>query len=134
MSKKTEYKLRNEQFLEAKKQEEGVQQLPNGILYEVLKSGNTAGRRPDARSVVCVHYTGSLINGHVFDSTRNDGVPAAFHLNEVIEGWQIALSQMRVGDSWRIYLPANMAYGSRTVDDIPGNSTLIFEVELRSIA
>ena len=70
----------------------------------------------------------------LFDDSRRDGIPAAFRLFEVIEGWQIALSQMRPGDRWTIYLPANMAYGSRTDGDIPGNSTLIFDVELLSIA
>lgn len=134
MSKKSEYKQKNEAYLIAKKQEEEVKELAKGILYEIQKSGNTQGRRPDLRSVVCVHYTGRLINGRVFDDSRRDGIPAAFRLFEVIEGWQIALSQMRPGDRWTIYLPANMAYGSRTDGDIPGNSTLIFDVELLSIA
>ncbi|MDD7079347.1 MAG: FKBP-type peptidyl-prolyl cis-trans isomerase [Prevotella sp.] len=134
MSKKSEYKQKNEAYLIAKKQEEEVKELAKGILYEIQKSGNTQGRRPDLRSVVCVHSTGRLINGRVFDDSRRDGIPAAFRLFEVIEGWQIALSQMRPGDRWTIYLPANMAYGSRTDGDIPGNSTLIFDVELLSIA
>lgn len=134
MSKKSEYKERNEAFLAAKKQEEGINELPKGILYEVKKSGNPQGRRPDLRSVVCVHYTGRLINGRVFDDSRREGIPAAFRLYEVIDGWQIALSQMRPGDRWIIYIPAPLAYGSRTDGDIPGNSTLIFDVELLSIA
>ena len=133
MSKKSEYKAKNEAYLAAKSQEEGVKTLTKGILYEVIKSGNPQGRRPDRNSVVCVHYTGQLINGHTFDTTRNEGIPAAFHLYEVIEGWQIALSQMRPGDRWKIYLPADTAYGSRTDGDIPGNSTLIFDVELKNI-
>ena len=104
------------------------------MLYEVQKSGNPQGRRPDLRSVVCVHYTGRLINGRVFDDSRREGIPAAFRLFEVIDGWQIALSQMRPGDRWTIYIPATLAYGSRTDGDIPGNSTLILDVELLSIA
>ena len=119
MSKKSEYKVRNEAFLAEKRTEEGIMELPKGILYKVEKSGNPQGRRPDLRSVVCVHYTGR---------------PAAFRLYEVIDGWQIALSQMRPGDRWTLYIPAAMAYGSRTDGDIPGNSTLIFDVELISIA
>ena len=125
MSKKSEYKLKNEAFLADKKTQEGVNELPKGVLYEVVKSGNPQGRRPDLRSVVCVHYTGRLINGRVFDDSRSD---------EVIDGWQIALSQMRPGDRWTIYIPAALAYGSRSDGDIPGNSTLIFDVELISIA
>ena len=102
-----------------------------------LKIVDTAvgdGAEVKAGDKVRVHYTGRLINGRVFDDSRRDGIPAAFRLFEVIEGWQIALSQMRPGDRWTIYLPANMAYGSRTDGDIPGNSTLIFDVELLSIA
>lgn len=95
MSKKSEYKQKNEAFLAAKRQEEGVKELAKGVLYEVQKSGNPQGRRPDLRSVVCVHYTGRLINGRVFDDSRREGIPAAFRLFEVIDGWQIALSQMR---------------------------------------
>lgn len=134
MSKKTDYKLKNEAFLVDKKQQEGVHELPKGVLYEIQKSGNPQGRRPDLRSVVCVHYTGRLINRRVFDDSRRDGIPAAFRLYEVIDGWQIALSQMRPGDRWTIYIPSQLAYGSRTDGDIPGNSTLIFDVELISIA
>lgn len=134
MSKKTDYKLKNEAFLVDKKQQEGVHELPKGVLYEIQKSGNPQGRRPDLRSVVCVHYTGRLINGRVFDDSRRDGIPVAFRLYEVIDGWQIALSQMRPGDRWTIYIPSQLAYGSRTDGDIPGNSTLIFDVELISIA
>lgn len=134
MSKKTDYKLKNEAFLVDKKQQEGVHELPKGVLYEIQKSGNPQGRRPDLRSVVCVHYTGRLINGRVFDDSRRDDIPAAFRLYEVIDGWQIALSQMRPGDRWTIYIPSQLAYGSRTDGDIPGNSTLIFDVELISIA
>lgn len=134
MSKKTDYKLKNEAFLVDKKQQEGVYELPKGVLYEIQKSGNPQGRRPDLRSVVCVHYTGRLINGRVFDDSRRDGIPAVFRLYEVIDGWQIALSQMRPGDRWTIYIPSQLAYGSRTDGDIPGNSTLIFDVELISIA
>lgn len=134
MSKKTDYKLKNEAFLVDKKQQEDVHELPKGVLYEIQKSGNPQRRRPDLRSVVCVHYTGRLINGRVFDDSRRDGIPAAFRLYEVIDGWQIALSQMRPGDRWTIYIPSQLAYGSRTDGDIPGNSTLIFDVELISIA
>lgn len=134
MSKKTEYKQRNIAFLENLKQQEGILELPKGILYKVIESGDPNGAQPNLRSVVSVHYTGKLINGHVFDDTRRDQCPAAFRLYEVIDGWQIALSRMHKGDRWEIYIPANMGYGSMSMDDIPGNSTLIFDVQLMSIA
>lgn len=134
MSKKSEYKLKNEQFLQALSQEEGIGKLPKGILYKVNKEGDPNRKHPGPRSIVCVHYKGSLINGKVFDQTDRKQCPAAFRLYEVINGWQIALSCMRPGDCWTIYIPAEMGYGPRSIDGIPGNSTLIFEVELMSIA
>lgn len=134
MSKKSEYKLKNEAFLEQAAQEEGVMKLPKGLLYKVLQSGDANGNTPKLNSIVCVHYTGKLINGRTFDNTRNEQCPAAFRLNEVITGWQIALSRMRPGDRWLIYIPASMGYGSRSEGYIPGNSTLLFDVELLSIA
>lgn len=134
MSKKSEYKLKNEQFLQDMSREEGIEKLPKGILYRVIKAGDPDGNHPSPRSIVCVHYKGSLINGKVFDQTDREQCPVVFRLFEVIDGWQIALSRMRPGDRWMIYIPAEMGYGSRTVDGIPGNSTLIFEVELMSIA
>lgn len=134
MSKKSDYKLRNQSYLEELSREEGIVKLPKGILCRVLQSGPADGRQPNVRSVVCVHYTGRLINGRVFDDTRRDGVPAAFRLMEVITGWQIALSRMHVGDRWEIIIPADMGYGSRGDSEIPGNSTLIFDVELLSVA
>lgn len=134
MNKKSEYKARNAQFMTDMAQEEGICKLPKGILYQVLESGNPEGKTPNLRSVVSVHYTGKLINGRVFDDTRRSQCPAAFRLYEVIEGWQIALSHMHPGDRWIIYIPAAMGYGSQSDPDIPGNSTLIFDVQLLSIA
>lgn len=134
MSKKSDYKLRNQAFLREYAQQPEVHQLPKGVLYKVLQSGLEEGRQPNLRSVVCVHYSGRLINGRVFDDSRKDQCPAAFRLFEVIEGWQIALSAMHVGDRWEIVLPAEMGYGSRGDSEIPGNSTLIFDVQLLSVS
>ena len=80
-----------------------------------------------------MHYRGTLTNGREFDNSYDRGYPEAFRLNEVIEGWQIALSKMHAGDKWEIYIPAEMGYGKRSAGPIPGGSTLIFEVELLSI-
>ena len=133
MGKKEDYKLKNESFLESLRQEEEVQELPCGILYRVLQTGE-GERTPQLNSIVTVHYTGSLINGRVFDDSRERKFPEAFRLREVITGWQIALQRMHVGDRWEIYIPAAVGYGSRTSGPIPGNSTLVFDVELLGIA
>ena len=130
---KQEYIKANKDWLLEKAKEDGVKALPKGIYYKVLKSGNNDGKHPTPRSIVTVHYTGWTINGKKFDSSRA-GVPVAFRLSELIDGWIIAIQQMCVGDKWEIYIPAELGYGKFSQPGIPGGSTLIFEIELYSIA
>ena len=133
MSKKSDYLQRNEEFLKSFGEGETVIEMPCGIKARAIASGES-DRHPNIRSVVSVHYTGRHIYGRIFDDTRRTGIPAAFRLKEVITGWQIALSRMVPGDRWEICIPAAAGYGERRVGEIPGNSTLIFDVELLSIA
>ena len=125
MSRKEEYKEKNLLYLDEIASEEGTQTLPCGILYKVS---------PNRENVVSVHYKGTLINGREFDNSWKRGCPEAFRLNQVIEGWQLALQEMRVGDRWIIYIPYSLGYGNRASGPIPAFSTLIFEVELLGIA
>lgn len=131
--KKEEYIRMNREWLAAKAQETGVKPLDKGIYYKVLASGNTSAPQPNRNSVVTVHYIGKLINGKRFDSSLGGPAPA-MRLRELIQGWQIALQQMHVGDKWELYLPAEMGYGKQSIPGIPGGSTLIFQVELKGIA
>lgn len=133
MGKKSEYKEANLQFLTALSSQEGVYVLPCGIYYKVLKTG-TGTITPNVRSIVTVHYKGSLIDGRVFDNSYERSCPEAFRLCDVIEGWQLALQLMHAGDKWIIYIPYNMGYGTRPSGPIPAYSTLIFEVELLTVA
>lgn len=129
---KQEYIEKNRRWLEEKAQEPGVRPLDKGIYYKVLKKGNGT-THPNRGSVVTVHYTGKTINGKVFDSSLR-GVAPAFRLRDLIPGWIIALQQMRTGDKWEVYIPAEQAYGKTNQPGIPGGSTLIFEIELKGIA
>lgn len=133
MAKKEEYKLGNLQFIEDMATQKGVVKLPCGVLYKEIEKG-TGAVSPQKSSIVSVHYRGTLINGREFDNSRKRSCPEAFRLNEVIEGWQLALQQMHVGDQWIIYIPYTLGYGNRASGPIPGFSTLIFEVELLGIA
>ncbi|WP_294618190.1 FKBP-type peptidyl-prolyl cis-trans isomerase [uncultured Bacteroides sp.] len=133
MSRKEEYRLKNEQFLQNLRAEEGIRELGAGVLCRVLESGQGSAA-PRSGSVVSVHYKGTLINGREFDNSWKRNCPEAFRLNEVIEGWQIALQQMHVGDHWIIYIPYAVGYGTRTSGPIPAFSTLVFEVKLLGIA
>ncbi len=128
-----EYISQNRQWLAEKAKEEGVKALPKGIYYKVIREGRNDGRHPSPRNIVTVHYTGRTIDGKEFDSSRG-GVPIAFRLGDLIEGWIIAMQQMCVGDKWELYLPSDMAYGNFSQPGIPGGSTLVFEIELMQIA
>lgn len=118
-------------FLEENKTKEGVVTLPSGLQYKVIKEGT--GPQPTVTDSVVVHYTGKLLNGKVFDSSVERGEPATFTLNSVIPGWTEALQKMKAGSKWEIYIPSNLAYGPQAQGEIPGNSTLIFDVELLEV-
>lgn len=133
MSKKQDYKNNNLIYFEDKSREEGIHRLPEGILYKVIRKGNGT-KSPNIRSVVCVNYRGLLINGYEFDNSSKSRCAPAFRVSDLIVGWQIALSHMHVGDIWEITIPSRLGYGSAACGDIPGNSTLIFELELLSIS
>lgn len=130
---KQEYIEKNRRWLQDKAAEPGVQPLPRGLFYKVLKSGDPKGKSPAPGSVVTVHYTGWTINGKKFDSSRG-GVAPAFRLRDLIPGWSIALQKMHVGDRWEVYIPAEQAYGKISQPGIPGGSTLVFEIELMGVA
>lgn len=130
---KKEYAQANKAWLEAKAKADGVKPLPKGMYYKVISVGSNDDKHPTERSVVTVHYTGCTIDGKQFDSSL-DGVPVAFRLNELIEGWIIALQHMCIGDKWEIYIPSELGYGKYSQQGIPAYSTLIFELELCSIA
>ena len=119
-------------FLEANKKKEGVVTLESGLQYEILKEGH--GPKPKATDKVKCHYHGTLIDGTVFDSSVDRGKPSTFGVNQVIPGWTEALQLMPVGSKWRLFIPADLAYGERGArGKIKPNSTLIFEVELLDI-
>ncbi len=119
-------------FLEENKKRPGVTTTESGLQYEILTEGN--GPKPVAEDRVRVHYHGTLIDGTVFDSSIDNGEPAVFGVGQVIPGWTEALQLMPVGSKWKVYLPANIAYGERGAGgDIGPNSALIFEVELLEI-
>jgi FKBP-type peptidyl-prolyl cis-trans isomerase len=119
-------------FLEENKKKQGVVALPSGLQYQVLKQGN--GATPKADSTVMVHYEGKLTDGTVFDSSIKSGEPATFRANQVIPGWTEALTRMKAGDKWRVFIPPNLAYGERGAPGrIPPNSALFFDIELLEV-
>src|SRR5690554_977213 len=119
-------------FLEQNKSRSEVKTTPSGLQYEILEEGD--GPVPAAEDQVRVHYHGTLIDGTVFDSSVDRGETTVFGVNQVIPGWTEALQLMPVGSKWKVYIPAELAYGERGAGGaIEPNSTLIFEVELLEI-
>lgn len=121
-----------EDFLAANRQKDGVVALDSGLQYKIIREGN--GDIPKATDKVKVHYRGTLIDGTVFDSSYERGVPAEFFVRGVIKGWTEALQRMKTGAKWQLYIPSELAYGERgTGSSIGPNQTLLFEVELLEI-
>jgi FKBP-type peptidyl-prolyl cis-trans isomerase len=121
----------NSAFLEKNKTAPGVVTTASGLQYKILKAGT--GSKPTSDQRVKVHYTGKLLDGKVFDSSVERGEPAVFGVTQVIPGWVEALQLMTVGSKWELYIPSDLAYGPQGNQGIPGNSLLIFEVELLGI-
>ena len=119
-------------FLAANKTKEGVVTLPSGVQYKVLSAGT--GPKPTLEQTVVCQYRGTLIDGKEFDSSYKRGQPATFPVKGVIKGWAEVLQLMPVGSKWQVFIPPDLAYGTRGAGaDIGPNATLIFEIELVAI-
>jgi FKBP-type peptidyl-prolyl cis-trans isomerase len=121
----------NAGFFTKLKENKAVVELPSGLRYEIVKPGD--GPSPKATETVKVHYTGTLIDGTVFDSSVQRGEPAEFQLSEVIPGWTEGIQKMNKGGKIKLYVPPQLAYGDDGRPGIPPGSTLIFDVELLDI-
>lgn len=125
-------KAEGEAYLAKNKAKPGVKVTASGLQYEVIKMGT--GKKPKATNTVRVHYTGTLLDGTVFDSSVKRGTPAEFPLNGVIKGWTEGLQLMPVGSKFRFTIPSDLAYGENGAGgQIGPDATLIFDVELLKI-
>ena len=119
-------------FLANNANEPGVQQTESGLQYKVIESGS--GKTPTISDTVSAHYAGRLIDGSEFDSSYKRGEPLTIPVGGVIKGWTEALLMMKEGDKWELYIPPELGYGEAGAGGvIPGNSALIFEVELIAV-
>lgn len=135
VTKKNE-KVRDEgiAFLAANKKRPGVVTLPDGMQYEVIMKGDANSPTPRIQDTVVAHYKGTLINGKQFDNSYERGEPLTIPVAGVIKGWTEILQLMHIGDKWKVFIPSELAYGERDAGaDIPGGSTLVFEMELINI-
>ena len=121
-----------EEWLAANAKKDSVVTLPDGLQYKIIVKGN--GPVPKATDRVTVKYEGKLIDGTVFDSSyKRNPQTNTFGASDVIKGWTEALTMMPVGSTWELYVPQQLAYGSRQAGKIKPYSALIFKVELVGI-
>lgn len=118
-------------FLAENKKRPSVKTTASGLQYEVLLEGT--GPKPLTTDSVTCHYVGTFLTGEEFDSSIKRGTPATFALNRVIAGWTEGLQLMGIGSKYKFYIPYNLGYGMYDYNNIPGGSTLIFEIELLGI-
>lgn len=125
-------RAKGEAFLATNKTRAGVTTLPDGLQYEILKSGEP-GLKPTPQDTVVVDYVGTLVDGKQFDASTGRG-PATFPVGGVIRGWTEILQLMSKGDHWKVFIPSELAYGERGAGGaIPGGAALIFEITLLDI-
>ncbi|MCC6820919.1 MAG: FKBP-type peptidyl-prolyl cis-trans isomerase, partial [Verrucomicrobia subdivision 3 bacterium] len=119
-------------FLAENKAKPGIVTLPSGLQYKVVTEG--AGEMPKAEDTVSVNYRGTFVDGTEFDSSAKTGKPATFRVGGVIKGWTEALTHMKTGAKWELFIPYDLAYGEMCrPPGIPPAATLLFDVELLSI-
>ncbi len=118
----------NAAFMNDNKTKEGIVETESGLQYRMDKEGE--GLAPMEKDTVVVNYTGTLLDGTKFDSSYDRDEPAEFPLNRVIPGWSEGIRYMKEGGKATLYVPSALGYGERGTQGIPGNSLLIFEVEL----
>jgi FKBP-type peptidyl-prolyl cis-trans isomerase len=116
-------------FAEEFRQQEGAQELKNGILYKILTTGK--GKTPKTSDWVKVNYEGKHVDGKGFDKSK-EGEPARFRVDRTVPGWQEVLPRMREGDKWEVVIPSHLAYGAKGTGagNIGANETLVFLIEL----
>lgn len=125
-------KKAGDDYLAKNKEKKGVNVTKSGLQYEVVKKGN--GEKAKDGDEVTVHYTGTFVDGTVFDDSRKRGEPAVFGVDQVIPGWSEALKLMDVGSHYKLAIPSSLAYGEQGAPPvIEPNSVLLFDVELIGI-
>jgi len=122
---------KSEAFLTKNKTKTGIVTLPSGVQYRIIEEGD--GPRPSMDSKVRVHYRGSEMDGHEFDSSFARGTPEEFSVNSVLKGWQEVLPLMKQGATWQIFVPPELAFGARGNPPVGPNEALTFDLKLVEI-
>jgi FKBP-type peptidyl-prolyl cis-trans isomerase len=130
----TQNRAQARDFLAQNAKAEHVVTTASGLQYTILKPGNPSAASPKPTDTVTVHYRGRLLDGTQFDSSDNHSMPATFRIKGgVIKGWQEALTLMKPGAQWRLFVPPELAYDAASPPGIPPGSLLVFDIELLRI-
>ena len=126
-----ENKAKSEAFLAENRGKTGIVALPSGVQYRVIEEGD--GQRPSLEDTVRVHYRGSKMDGREFDSSFARGTPEEFTVNAVLRGWQEVLPLMKEGSTWQVFVPPELAFGTRGQPPVGPNEALMFDLKLIEI-
>ena len=124
-------KEKSEKFLADNKKKDGIFETPSGLQYRIVEPGNDV--KPGPQDTVWVRYKGSLIDGTVFDEVPADADPIRLTLNRVVPGWTEGLQLIGEGGKIDLFIPADLGYGEQGNQGIPGNSALLFNVEMTKV-
>jgi len=128
-----ENKKKGADFLDNFVKKEGATKTASGLAYKILQEGTA--NPPKAQDTVEVHYHGTLIDGTVFDSSKERGKTVSFPLDRVIKGWTEGLQLLKPGGKIKLVIPPELGYGEHGAPPkIPGGATLVFEVELFKVS
>ena len=125
-------KQKGEKFLESNGKKDGVVTTESGLQYKIIEAGNDV--KPGPQDTVWVRYKGSLLDGTVFDQVSEDAEPIRLTLNRVVPGWTEGLQLIGEGGKIDLFIPSELGYGEQGQQTIPGNSVLLFNVELTKVA
>lgn len=133
LTKRNEYeaavnKAEGEKFMQDNKMKDGVVATDSGLQYRIMEAGNDV--KPGPKDTVFVQYTGTLLDGTVFDESDKEKDPVRFTLNRVIKGWTEGLQQVGEGGKIQLFVPDSLGYGARRTGNIGPNSTLLFDIEV----
>jgi FKBP-type peptidyl-prolyl cis-trans isomerase FklB len=120
-------------FLQKNAREKGVASLPSGLQYRVLQEGDPKAPLPGPQDQILLRYRANLADGTEIDRSDEHAQPAVFRLNSVIKGWREALSAMRPGAKWQVFVPPDLGYGANSPPPIPPGSLLVYELEVMQV-
>ena len=132
MSQDIAWMTAQQAYLAGLSHEDGWRYMPGGLKWRYVAYADSS-ESPTVADEVTLHYEGTLIDGTVFDSSYERGEPATFPLGRLIQGWQLVVPEMGIGDKVEVAIPADLAYGPVGRGPIPGGATLLFTIELLGI-